>query len=162
MQLRPGRSHRAADIVACRKAIRAQFARHLEQVSELGSHIAADAGHRRASGKIFVGELLDHVFAEGAFMIEDVMCDAEPVCHSARIGDIVTRAARSLAAGGCAIIIQLECYADDFGPAGVCQRCHDRRIDAARHGDHDAALARRFGQVEQRLGIDPGVGGCRI
>ena len=104
------------------KAIRAQLARHAEQIGELGPHIAADAGDRRAPGEIFVGELLDHVFAEGGFMIEHVMRDAQPVSHGARIADVVARAARALAARGGAVIVKLERDADHFRAARMRQR----------------------------------------
>ena len=55
----------------------------------LGPHVAANAGHRGAAGKIVVGEALDHVRAKGAFVIEHVMREPQPVGDGARVGDVV-------------------------------------------------------------------------
>jgi len=70
--------------------------------------IAADAGDRRAPGQVIVGKAFNHFLAEGAFMVEHVMGNAQPVGHGAGIADVVAGAAGPLAPGGRAIIVQLQ------------------------------------------------------
>ena len=149
VQFRARRPLDAANIMAGGKAIRAQLARHVQQIGELGTHVAADAGHRRAPGEVIVGEGFDHFLAKRAFVVVDVMRDAQSFGDRARILDIVAGAARALASGGGAIIIELQRDADHFGARARSQRGDDRAVDAARHGDDDAAFGCRSRQVEQ-------------
>ncbi len=123
-----------------------------QKIGELGPHVAADAGDRRAPGEIFVGESLDHFLAKGALVVEHVVREAEPVGDRARVADIVAGAARALAPGGGAVIVELQRDADDFGAAAARQRGDHRAVDPARHGDDDAAFAGRPRQVEQGRG----------
>ena len=109
----------------------AELARHAQQVGELGPHVAADARDRRAPGEVVVGEALDHLLAKGAFMIEHVMRDAEPVGDRAGIADVVTGAARSLTPGRGAVIVKLQRDADHFGAACRRERGHHRAIHSA-------------------------------
>src|SRR3546814_4534801 len=53
------------------------------------------ARDRRPSAKIFVGELVDHRVAETAFMVIDMMREAQPVGDRARVANILPGAARS-------------------------------------------------------------------
>src|SRR3546814_2641311 len=78
-----------------RERVGAQVARQLEQIGELRPHVALHARDRRAAGEIFVGEIVDHLLAEARFVVEDVMRDAQPVAHRARVADVAARAARS-------------------------------------------------------------------
>ena len=134
-----------ADIMPGRKAICAELARHAEQVGELRPHIAADAGDRRAAGEIFVGELLDHIFAKCAFVVEHVMRDSEPVGDRARIGDVVARAARALAPGCRAIIVKLQGDADHLIARIVQHHGRHRAVDASAHRyQYLAVLAHRL------------------
>jgi hypothetical protein len=157
--------HHARTIMSGGEAIRAKLARHAEQVGEFRPHVTADARDGGAPGEVFVGELFHHLLAEGAFMVEHVMRDAEPVGHGTRIADIVTRAARALAARRGAIIIKLERDADHFSPARGGKRGDDRRIDPAAHRHDNAAVGGWARQIEQRGGVGPaqqaGLGKCR-
>ena len=127
-------------IMPGRQTIRAKLARHAEQIGEFRPHIAPYAWHRRAPGEIFVGKLFDNVFAKGAFVVENVMRDAQPIRHGARVCDVVTCAARTLAPGRCTIIIELQGDADHLGPCIRSQSRHHRRIHSAAHRDDDPAL----------------------
>ena len=83
--------------MAGRQAIGAEIARQREQVGELGPmlHWTHGIGVRPAS--IVVGEAVDHAVAERAFVVEDIMRDAQPVARPrARRG---CRARRSRPAG---------------------------------------------------------------
>ena len=154
VQFGPRFAHHPAHVMAGGEAVRPQLARHREQIGEFRAHIAADAGHRRAPGEIFVGKGFDHILAKGAFMVVDVMGDAESVGYGARIGDIVARAACALATRRRAVIVQLQGDADHARTARGGQRSDDRTVDTARHRNHDRAVGSRAGKIEQ--------GGCAL
>ena len=82
-------------------------------------------------------------------MIEDVMGDTQTVGHGSGVGNIVARAAGTLAPGCRTVIIQLQCYADYFRSALRCQRSNNGRVDAARHRHDYPPVCHRPGQVEQ-------------
>ena len=86
-------------------------------------------------------------------MVEDVMRDPQPVRHGARVGDIVTRAARTLAPRRGTIIVELQGDADHVGARLRRQRGDNRTVDPARHRDHDPALGGRARQIEQVRGL---------
>src|SRR3546814_4011230 len=71
------------------EAVGAQVPGELEQVGELHPHVAAHAGDRGSSVQIFVGELVDHGVAKAAFMIADMMREAQPVGDRARVANIL-------------------------------------------------------------------------
>ena len=150
------RARHAADIVSGRKAIRTQLARHAEQVGELGPHVAADAGHRGAPRKIFVGELFDHFLAKGAFVVEDIVRDPQPVGHGARVTNVVAGAACALAPRRRAVIIELERDPDHLRAAGMGEGGDHRAVDPAAHRHHDPARRSRARQTEQRSGFSGG------
>src|SRR3546814_8897928 len=76
------------------------------------------------------------------FVVEDVMRDAQPVAHRARVADVAARAARARAAHRLAVVVELERHPDRLRAARVRERGHHRAVDAARHGDDDAAASR--------------------
>ena len=142
-------AHFAANIMSGCQAIGPKLLRHGEQIGKLRPHIAADAGDRSAPGQIIIGEALDHLGAEGIGVIEHIMRDPQPVGHGAGIADVIAGAARALAAAGGAVIIQLECDADNLGPAARGKRGHHRAVDPAGHGNHDPLACHWFGQLKQ-------------
>ena len=91
------------------------------------------------------------LLAEAALIVEDVMGDAEPVGDGAGVVDVLAGAAGPAAPDRLAMIVELEGDADHLGAAARRQRGHDRAVDAARHGDDDARLARRASKLEIRL-----------
>ena len=141
--------------MAGRQAIGAKFAGKGDEVDELHPLVAQRAGDRRAATGIFIGEAIDHPGAETAFVIEHIMGDAEPVANGLRVVDVLPGATAAAALCCLAMIVELERDADNFG-AGVGGECRDdRTVDPARHGDDDARVGGRPGQVE----IDRGAGG---
>ena len=124
--------------MAGRQAIRAELAREGDQVDELHPLVAADAGHRRPPGGIFVGEAVDHAVAESAFIIEDVMGDPQPVRDRPRVVNVLARAAGARAPRRCAMIVELQRHADHLGAGARGERGGDRAVDAAGHGDDDS------------------------
>ena len=105
VQLRPRRALDPADIMAGRQAIGAQVARDLEKVGELHAHIAFDAGDRRAPGHIFIGKVGDHRIAKPAFIIKDIMGNADAVGDRARVANILPRATAPRAADRRAMVV---------------------------------------------------------
>ncbi len=107
MQFGALRSFDAADIMAGCQTIGAQVARDLEQVGELHAHVTFDAGDGRPPRHIFVGKVGDDRFPETAFIIEDIMGDADTVSDSAGVAYILPRAAAASAADSGAMIVKL-------------------------------------------------------
>ncbi len=99
-------------------------------------------------GEIFVGEIVDHLGAEAAFVVEHVMRDPQPVAHRARVADVAPGAARSGAPHRLAMIVELERDADRLGAAARGERGHHRTVDPARHGDDDSPLCQRLRKLE--------------
>ena len=77
------------------------------------------------------------------------MGNAETGGDLARVVDVLAGAASAGAMRGLAVIVQLQRHADDVVTLGLEQRGDDGGIDAAGHGDDDARVGRRLGQVER-------------
>ncbi len=149
VQFRPLRSHHPPDIMAGGEAIGAKIAGEREQIGEFRPHIAFDAGNGRASGEIFVGEIVDHRVAKAAFMVEHIMRDAQPIAHRARVANVAARATAARPAHRLAMVVELQRDADRFRPGPRRQRRDHRTVDAARHGDDDPP--RRNRAVELKI-----------
>jgi hypothetical protein len=74
----------------------AQVAGHVQQVAELDGLVAAHAGDRRLAAQIGVGEVLDHLLLEAAFVVQDVVRDADPLGRHAGVHDVLAGAAGAL------------------------------------------------------------------
>ena len=138
--------------MAGRQSVGAEVAGEREQVGELHALVAADAGDRRASPRIFVGEPLDDAGPEAALIVEHIMGDAEPVGDRRGVVDVLAGAAGAASADRFAMIVELEGHADHLGAAARRQRGHDRAVDAAGHGDDDPRPAGRAPELE--IGLD--------
>ena len=77
----------------------------LEQVVELDLLIAGDAGDRRLSLEIAVGERAHHRLGEARLVIEHVMRDLQRIGHAARVLDVLPGAARSFPAECLAMVV---------------------------------------------------------
>ena len=86
---------RAADIVAGGHGLGAEILRRRQQVVELDRLIAADARHRRFAAQVAVGEFLDDGVAEAAFIVEDIMGDADLFGGDAGVVNVLAGAART-------------------------------------------------------------------
>ena len=76
------------------------------------------------------------------------MRDAEPIGDLARVADVLAGAAGALLPDGGAMIVKLKGDAHDVVALLLQQGRRDRRIDAARHGDHHAGVAGRLVDIE--------------
>jgi len=100
----------------------AELARGREQIAELDRAVALDARHRRFAERVAVGEIVDHLFAKAALVIEHVMRDADPLGDVAGIVNVAPGAAGALAMGGGAVVVELQRDADHVITLGLQQR----------------------------------------
>ena len=134
--------------MAGRQHLRAEFARGRQEIAELDRLVAIDARHRRLACDIARGKAVDDRLLEPALVIEDVVRDPDPLRHRSRIVNVLTGAAGTLAVGRRTVIVELQRHANDVIALGLEQCRRDRGIHAARHGDHDAGVARGTVEVE--------------
>ena len=139
VQLGPRGAHVAADVVAGRHRLRTKVAGDIQQVAELHRLIASDAGDRRLTAQVGVGEVLDHLVLEAAFVVEDVVRNVQALGGGARVMDVLARAAGALLLDRRAVIVELQGHAHHV-VAGLGQQGGGHgRIHPARHGGHDPA-----------------------
>ena len=152
-----GRTHHRArsvgkptrsDIMSGRERMRAELARGRQQIAKLDRPVALDAGHRRFAERVAVGKIVDHGFAETAFIVEHVMRDADPFGDVAGIVDVAAGATGALAMGGRTMIVKLQRNPDHVVAFGLQQGSRHRRVDAARHGDHDPCVVRAAFEIQ--------------
>jgi len=134
--------------VAGRKRIGAEIPRRLEKVGELDGLVAGHARDRRLAGNIAVGEAVHDLFLEPAFIVQHVMRNADHFRRTARVVDVDARAAGLGLGNGRAVIVELQCDADDVIPFRLHHGRHDRAVDAAGHGNDDARIFRATGQIK--------------
>ena len=134
--------------MARRHDVGAEIASGVEEIGELDRLVAGDTGDRRLAGDIALGEQVDDLLAEPRLVVEYVMGDAETGGHVAGVVNVAPGTAGTLAMGGRAMIVELQRDAEHVIALALQQRGHDGGIDAARHGDDNARLARRLGQAE--------------
>src|SRR3546814_4256581 len=78
VQFRPPRTNDAPHIMAGDETIRPQILRDLQKIGELHRLVAAHAGNRSPSRQIAFGEIVHHLRAEAAFIIQHIMRDPQP------------------------------------------------------------------------------------
>src|SRR5258708_35628775 len=83
-------------IMAGREHARAELTRGTEQIHELDRAVAFDAGHRRLTRRIALGEAIDHGFLETRLVVEDVMRNAAALGHRTHVYDITPGAPSAL------------------------------------------------------------------
>src|SRR5208282_6053096 len=148
VQLGSVRPHCPAHIMPGGECRGAEFARGLQQITKLDALIAPDARDRCLAAAIGFGEIIDHFFAEPALVIEHVMRDAETVGDVPSVADVLAGAAGTLAPNRGAVVVKLQCDADDLdAPLDQESRGH-RRIYTPRHRDDDAVVGGVSGEVE--------------
>src|SRR5882724_10521713 len=123
--------------------------------------VAETAGDRRASGKILFDEGTDYVALKTLFVIDDIVRDADGLGDTARVVDVVERAAASLDGLGhalvsseAALVPELHRQADDVMPLNAEHGRYGRGVDSAGHGDRDG-LGGHGGIVNGRGGTVP-------
>ena len=78
-----------------------------QQVAELDRLVAANARHRGFAAQVAVGELVDHRVLEAAFVVQDVVGDAQAFGGQARIVDVLAGAAGALLLERGAVVVEL-------------------------------------------------------
>src|SRR5262249_26479581 len=136
------------DVMSGRQHLGAELPRGREQIAELDRLVALDAWHRRLARHVALAEAVDHHLLEAALVAEDVVGNADPLRPRAGVIDVLAGAARALAVGRGAVVVELQRDADYVVALGLEQRRRDRRIDATRHGDDHAGVPRKAFDVE--------------
>src|SRR6185503_15898938 len=136
------------DIVPGRERMCAKLARGRQQVAKLDRAVALDAGHRGFTERVAVGKIVDHGFAEAAFIVEHVMWNADPFGDIAGVVDVAAGAAGALAMGGRAMVVKLQRDPDHVVAFGLQQGSRHRGIDAAGHGDNDPRVLRTAFEIQ--------------
>ncbi len=131
-----------------RQSLGTEFTRGRKQVAKLDRAIALDAGHRRFAEDVAFRKAFDHGLAKPAFIIQHVMRNADAGRDIARVVNILTGAAGTLAMGRGTMIVKLQGDANDVVAFCLQQRSRRRGIDAARHGDDDPRVFRTSLKVE--------------
>ena len=136
------------NIMPGRERLRAELAGGCQQIAKLDRSVALDAGHRRFAERVAVGKIVDHGFAEAAFIVEHVMRNADPLGDVAGVVDVAAGAAGALAMGGRAMVVKLQRDPDHVIALGLQQGSRHRGIDAAGHGDHDPRVLRATFEIQ--------------
>ena len=131
VQFGPLLSIHAAHVMAGHQGFGPQIPGHAQKVTELDRLVAPDAGNGRFAGQIAVGELLDHLFPEPAFVIQHVMGNTQRIGDPLGVVNVLTGAARPFASLGGAVIIKLQGHPDDLEALFGHQRRRGRAVDAA-------------------------------
>ena len=136
------------DIVPGRKRRSAKFARSRKQIAEFDRAVALDARHRGLAKGVTFGEIVDYRFTEAVLIVQHIMRDADLLGDKARVMDVLPGTAGAFAMGGRAVIVKLQCDADDVVAFRLQKRGRYRRIDAARHGDDNPCILRMAFKVQ--------------
>ena len=142
-----------ADIVAGREAGRPKIPRGLQQVAELDRLVAADTGDRGFAAQITVGEIVDHAFAEPAFIVEDVMRNPQALGHVAGVVNVLPGAAGAPALDGGAVIVKLQGHANHVIAEMVQQGGGDRTVHASGHRHNHAGGGPVAGKAEIKVAV---------
>ena len=150
-----------AGVVAGGDALGADLAGGAQKLVELEVVVAERAGNRRAPGEVVVDEGPNDIVLEALLLVDDVVRNVERLGDTARVVDIVQRAAaaglgrvRDAGLAGEAVLVpELQGKADDVGSLGAQHGGDGRRVDSAGHGDGDGARAISIGDSRRsRLG----------
>ena len=141
-------AHDAADVMAGGERLRAEIARHAEQIGEFGSGCSARrarASRRRVAG----GKIVDHRRPEPGSRrrSRNAGCRAAPPRRARR--GCPGRRSRRPCARGRAMIIELQGDADHLMAGFVEEPGDDAAIHPAGHGDYDTQTALRSGGLRR-------------
>ena len=122
---------------------RAKILRRRQKIAEFHRLVTTHAGDRRLAAKVAVGELLHHLVAKPALIVEDIMGNTDGIGNTAGIMNILPGAAGALFLHRDAMIVKLQGNADDIIALIFQQGSRHRTVDTARHGDDDTGIFRR-------------------
>src|ERR1017187_1434839 len=126
-----------------RNKIRAELVRAVNEPAELQVLIAHHARIRRATGLVFVGEILNDVLLKFRRLVNEVIRDVELVADRARVGDGLRAAAFVLGAVHAILRPEFERDADDIVALLDQKRRRRRGINSSAHAaDHALTLLR--------------------
>ncbi len=135
----------APDVMAGSEGDGVEFPCGAQQVAELHGLVTAHTGDRCLAPCIGIGKILNHRIAEGAFVIQHIMGNADPVGDIAGVMDVLPSATGPFFLDRRAMIIQLQRDPHHVIAQFFQQGGGDGGIDAPGHGnDH----ARTGGHVE--------------
>ena len=131
MQLCPVRARHSAHIMACGQRLGAQIPRRIQQIGELHPLIAAHAGDRGFAAGIAVSEILNHLLAKAAFIVQHVVRDADAFGYPLGVIDVGPGAAGAFARRRLVFGIKLQGDAHHVIALLLEQSGGDRGVDAA-------------------------------
>src|SRR5262249_13723290 len=117
VQLGPTRTHDPLHIMPGGERGGAEITCGGQEIAKRDALIAANARHRRFAAPIRFGEVLDDLGAEPAFIIENVMSDAETLGDPPRVSDVASGAAGAFAPDRSAMVVELQRETDDLKAA---------------------------------------------
>jgi len=135
MHLRTARTFETAHIMTGGQSVRPKITRAFQEIREFYPLVTTDAGYRCLAAGISLGEVLNHGLLEAFFVIENIMSHPEFIGDTLGIINVLARATCTFPLLNPRIELQRDAY--DLVSLALKKRGSDRRIDAARHGDHD-------------------------
>ncbi len=109
--------------------------------------VAQTARNGSAAGKILLDEWTNYVTLEPVLVIDDVVRDADGLCHAAGVVNVIERTTAALhglghsrMASQTALIPELHREADDIVSLGAEHGRDGGGIDSTGHGDGDGGL----------------------
>ncbi len=115
-----------------------------KEISKFDKLIAGNTRDRRFTACIRGGKTINYFFPKLCLIVEDKVGNAEACGDRARILDILTCAASSLAMCRFSMVIKLKGDADDVIALILEQGGDHAGVDSARHGDNDTRLLWRL------------------
>src|SRR5687768_6021684 len=97
-----------ARVVSGRHRVRAELVCEVQELRQLDAAVAAHAGARRVALEVAVHERLDHDAPEKLAPVEGVVREAETIGDSARIVNVLRRAAATLDRSVVGVIPEME------------------------------------------------------
>ena len=139
----------AANVVAGRQGIGVKIDRRRQQVAELHRLVAHDAGDRRFPAEIRIRKTVHHAFAEPAFVVQDVVRNAQRLGDAPGVMDILPGATGTLALYRGAMVVKLQRDPDDVVTGLGQKRGGDRAVHAPGHGDDHPGILRAFLDIQR-------------
>ena len=136
-------------VVAGRDPVGAERARVIEEGAELDLAVAEHVRVRRAARFVLAQEMREDPFAVLAREVHGLELDADHVGHRRRVDQVDARRAVFV---GVVVLPVLHEQADDLEALLLQEPRRDGRVDAARHADDHARLARHHNSVTRSSG----------
>ena len=139
----------ALDIMPGCHAISVKVLGGLQQVFEFYPFIAANAGYRGSARKIAFGKIINYSFTEFSFIIKYIVRKIQVLRHASRVMNITPCATGSFFGQCSTMVIELQCDAHNIIALLRQIGCHNRAVDATRHGHNNASVFGSLGKSER-------------